>query len=73
MTIQVGDHLPQVTFRVSGADGPEAKTTDDLFKGRRVVLVGVPGAFTPSCHRNHLPGFVEKLAEIKARGVDAVG
>ncbi|GJD72835.1 MULTISPECIES: peroxiredoxin [Methylobacterium] len=72
MTIQVGDHLPQVTFRVSGASGPEAKTTDDLFKGRRVVLVGVPGAFTPSCHRNHLPGFVEKLAEIKARGVDAV-
>lgn len=57
---------------MSGADGPEAKTTDDLFKGRRVVLVGVPGAFTPSCHRNHLPGFVEKLAEIKSRGVDAV-
>ncbi|MGU3359515.1 peroxiredoxin [Methylobacterium sp. M6A4_1b] len=72
MTIQVGDHLPQVTFRVSGTDGPEAKTTDDLFKGRRVVLVGVPGAFTPSCHRNHLPGFVEKQAEIKARGVDAI-
>ncbi|KQO68643.1 alkyl hydroperoxide reductase [Methylobacterium sp. Leaf465] len=72
MTIQVGDHLPQVTFRVSGADGPEAKTTDDLFKGRRVVLVGVPGAFTPSCHRNHLPGFVEKQAEIKARGIDTI-
>ncbi|GBU20026.1 MULTISPECIES: peroxiredoxin [Methylobacterium] len=72
MTIQVGDHLPQATFRVTGANGPETKTTDDVFKGRRVVLVGVPGAFTPSCHRNHLPGFVEKLAEIKARGVDAV-
>ena len=72
MTIQVGDHLPQATFRVTGANGPEKKTTDDVFKGRRVVLVGVPGAFTPSCHRNHLPGFVEKLAEIKARGVDAV-
>ena len=72
MTIQVGDHLPQVTFRVSGKDGPEARTTDDIFKGRRVVLVGVPGAFTPSCHRNHLPGFVEKQAEIKARGIDAV-
>ncbi|CAA2099804.1 Hybrid peroxiredoxin hyPrx5 [Methylobacterium bullatum] len=72
MTIQVGDHLPQVTFRVSGAGGPEAKTTDDIFKGRRIVLVGVPGAFTPSCHRNHLPGFVEKQDEIKARGVDAV-
>ncbi len=72
MTIQVGDHLPQVTFRVSGKDGPEAKTTDDVFKGRRVVLVGVPGAFTPSCHRNHLPGFVEKQADITARGIDAI-
>ncbi|WP_375410092.1 peroxiredoxin [uncultured Methylobacterium sp.] len=72
MTIEVGQHLPQVTFRVNGPDGPEAKTTDDLFKGRRVVLVGVPGAFTPSCHRNHLPGFVAKLEEIKSRGVDAV-
>lgn len=72
MTIEVGQHLPQVTFRVNGPDGPEAKTTDDLFKGRRVVLVGVPGAFTPSCHRNHLPGFVAKLDEIKARGIDAV-
>jgi peroxiredoxin len=72
MTIQVGDHLPQATFRVNGPDGPQAKTTDDVFKGRRVVLVGVPGAFTPSCHRNHLPGFVQHLAEIKARGIDAV-
>ena len=72
MTIQVGDHLPQATFRITGPEGPLAKTTDDVFKGRRVVLVGVPGAFTPSCHRNHLPGFVEKQAEIKARGIDAV-
>ena len=56
MTIQVGDHLPQVTFRVNGPDGPQARTTDDVFKGRRVVLIGVPGAFTPACHRNHLPG-----------------
>ncbi|MER2269676.1 peroxiredoxin [Methylobacterium oxalidis] len=72
MTIQVGDHLPQATFRVNGPDGPQARTTDDVFKGRRVVLVGVPGAFTPSCHRNHLPGFVQNLSEIKARGIDAV-
>lgn len=72
MTLQVGDHLPQVTFRVNGPDGPEAKTTDDLFKGRRVVLVGVPGAFTPSCHRNHLPGFIAKKDEIRARGIDAI-
>ncbi|GJE44935.1 peroxiredoxin [Methylobacterium soli] len=72
MTIQVGDHLPQATFRMNGPEGPQARTTDDVFKGRRVVLVGVPGAFTPSCHRNHLPGFVAKLGEIKARGIDAV-
>jgi glutaredoxin/glutathione-dependent peroxiredoxin len=72
MTIQVGDHLPQATFRMNGPEGPQARTTDDVFKGRRVVLVGVPGAFTPSCHRNHLPGFVAKLDEIKARGIDAV-
>lgn len=72
MSIQVGDHLPQATFRVSGPEGPQARTTDDIFKGRRVVLVGVPGAFTPACHRNHLPGFVAKLEEIRARGVDAV-
>ncbi|AWN34895.1 peroxiredoxin [Methylobacterium radiodurans] len=70
--IQVGDHLPQATFRVNGPDGPAAKTTDDVFKGRRVVLVGVPGAFTPSCHRNHLPGFVTHRDEILARGIDAI-
>ena len=72
MTIQVGDHLPQVTFRVSGPDGPQAKTTDDLFKGRRVVLIGVPGAFTPACHRNHLPGYVTNREAILARGIDAI-
>jgi peroxiredoxin len=72
MTIQVGERLPQVTFRVMTADGPLAKTTDDLFKGRKVVLVAVPGAFTPTCHRNHLPGYVQKMGEIRAKGVDAV-
>jgi peroxiredoxin len=72
MAIQVGDHLPQATFRVMTADGPTAKTTDDIFKGRKVVLVAVPGAFTPTCHRNHLPGYVQKAAEIRAKGVDAI-
>jgi peroxiredoxin len=72
MPIQVGEHLPQVTFRVMTSDGPIAKTTDDLFKGRKVVLVAVPGAFTPTCHRNHLPGYVQKMQEIKAKGVDAI-
>jgi peroxiredoxin len=72
MSIQVGERLPQVTFRVMTPDGPVAKTTDDLFKGRRVVLVGVPGAFTPTCHRNHLPGYVQRKDEIRAKGVDAI-
>jgi len=72
MTIKVGDKLPQATFRVMTADGPAAKTTDDLFKGKKIVLFAVPGAFTPTCHKNHLPGFVGKAGEIKAKGVDAI-
>ena len=72
MTIQVGDRLPQATFRVMTPDGPAPRTTDDVFKGRKVVLVAVPGAFTPTCHRNHLPGYVQKAQEIKAKGVDAI-
>jgi glutaredoxin/glutathione-dependent peroxiredoxin len=72
MAIQIGDHLPQATFRVMTAEGPAPKTTDDIFKGRKVVLVAVPGAFTPTCHRNHLPGYVAKAAAIKAKGVDAI-
>jgi peroxiredoxin len=72
MPIQVGDRLPQATFRVMTAEGPAAKTSDDIFKGRKVVLVAVPGAFTPTCHRNHLPGYVQKAAEIKAKGIDAI-
>ncbi len=72
MTIQVGDRLPQATFRVMTENGPAAKTTDDLFQGRKVVLVAVPGAFTPTCHRNHLPGYVQRGDEIKAKGVDAI-
>jgi glutaredoxin/glutathione-dependent peroxiredoxin len=72
MSIQVGDRLPQATFRVMTPDGPAARTTDDVFKGRKVVLVAVPGAFTPTCHRNHLPGYIEKAQEIRRRGIDAI-
>lgn len=71
MTIQVGDRLPQCTFRVMTPEGPTARTTDDVFKGRKVVLFAVPGAFTPTCHRNHLPGFLANAAAIKGKGVDA--
>lgn len=72
MTIAVGERLPQATFRVMGPEGPVAKTTDDVFAGRRVVLFAVPGAFTPTCNNNHLPGFLAKHDEIRAKGVDAV-
>jgi peroxiredoxin len=72
MTIQAGDRLPQVTFRVMTDEGPAAKTTDDVFKGRTVALIGVPGAFTPTCHKNHLPGYVQKAGELRDRGIDAI-
>ena len=72
MTIQVGDKLPQATFTVMTADGPAPRTTDDIFAGKTVVLFAVPGAFTPACHRNHLPGFLENAAAFKARGVDTI-
>ena len=72
MTIKPGEHLPAATFRAVTADAAKPVTTDDVFKGRKVVLFGVPGAFTPTCHKNHLPGFLAHAAEIKARGVDAI-
>ena len=72
MTIKPGDALPQVTFTVPGADGPKPMTTDEVFKGKKVVLFAVPGAFTPTCHKNHLPGFIDKAAAIKAKGVDTI-
>jgi peroxiredoxin len=72
MTIKVGDTLPSTTFRVLTADGPKPKTTDEMFKGKKVVLFAVPGAFTPTCTKNHLPGFVTNAAAIKAKGIDAI-
>lgn len=72
MTIKVGDRIPSVTLMRWGANGPEAVSTDDLFKGKTVALFGVPGAFTPKCSEAHLPGFVRDAAAIKAKGVDAI-
>ncbi len=72
MTIQVGDRLPQSTFRVMTPEGPAAKTTDDIFKGRKVVLIGVPGAFTGTCHKAHLPGFIQNADAIRAKGIDTI-
>lgn len=70
--IKVGDKLPEATFTVMTADGPKPKTTDEIFKGKKVALFAVPGAFTPTCHANHLPGFRDKAAELKAKGVDSI-
>ena len=71
MTIKTGDTIPQATFNVL-LDGVQAVTTDDVFKGKKVVLFAVPGAFTPTCSAKHLPGYVDKLDEFKARNVDVV-
>ncbi|MDZ7643667.1 MAG: peroxiredoxin [Woeseiaceae bacterium] len=72
MTIEAGDRMPSGTFGVMTESGPGAISTDELFGGKKVVLVSVPGAFTPTCSMNHLPGFVDKAADITARGVDTI-
>jgi len=72
MSIQIGDTIPNVELRVMGAEGPEPVNTADLFAGKKVVLFAVPGAFTPGCSMTHLPGFVVKADEIKAKGVDSI-
>ena len=72
MTLSVGDRLPDADLFVPGESGPEKKTVADLFGGRRVVLVGMPGAFTPTCHRNHLPGFLENRDAILEKGIDEI-
>lgn len=72
MTIKIGDHLPQAEFNSPGADGPVKLSTGDVFKGKRVVLVAVPGAFTPTCDAMHLPGYVMDHDAIKAKGIDTI-
>lgn len=72
MTLAVGDKIPSVNLTHMTEDGPAGISTDDLFTGKKVVLFGVPGAFTPTCSVKHLPGFVTNAAEFKAKGVDTV-
>ena len=72
MPINVGDKLPNATFRVMTAEGPKPRTTDEVFKGRKVALFGVPGAFTPTCNNLHLPSFLNNAAAFKQKGVDAI-
>lgn len=72
MTIAVGEKLPAATFKEKTKDGPLETNTDALFSGKRVVLFAVPGAFTPTCSLNHLPGFLENRDAILSRGVDDI-
>jgi glutaredoxin/glutathione-dependent peroxiredoxin len=72
MTIAIGDRLPDVTLVKVTADDRDAVQTSDYFAGRRVALFSVPGAFTPTCSAKHLPGFVERADELKAKGVDEI-
>ena len=72
MTIKVGDKIPSATLTTMTAEGPKPISTDELFKGKKVVLFAVPGAFTPTCSAKHLPGFVQNAETIKAKGVDTI-
>ena len=72
MTIKVGDKLPNVTLTLATAEGPKPVSTEEFFKGRKVALFAVPGAFTPTCSAKHLPGFKEKAGELQAKGVDKI-
>lgn len=72
MSIQSGDAMPSGSFGVMTASGPATLSTDELFPGKKVVLVSVPGAFTPTCSTSHLPGFIEHADAIRAKGVDTI-
>jgi peroxiredoxin len=72
MTIAVGQSLPNVTLTLLTPDGPKPVAAKDYFAGKTVVLFGLPGAFTPTCHKNHLPGFIDNEAAFKAKGVDVI-
>ena len=72
MTIKVGDRTPSGTLTLATKDGPQKVSTDDYFKGKKVVLFSVPGAFTPTCDAKHLPGFVEQSGTLRGKGVDKI-
>jgi glutaredoxin/glutathione-dependent peroxiredoxin len=72
MTIEVGQKIPEVKLMKAGESGPEAVQSGDYFKGRRVALFSVPGAFTPTCSAKHLPSYVQNAGQLKAKGIDEI-
>jgi peroxiredoxin len=72
MSIKAGERMPSGTLKTMGEEGPKDLKTDDLFRGKKVVLFSVPGAFTPTCNAKHLPGFVTNADKLKAKGVDTI-
>jgi peroxiredoxin len=72
MTIKVGDKLPEASFTIMTAQGPAPKTTAEVFAGKKVALFAIPGAYTPTCQQQHVPGFVERVDELKGKGIDTI-
>ena len=72
MTIKVGDKIPSVTLHTMTKEGPKPIASDDIFRGKKVAVFGIPGAFTPTCSAKHLPGYVKKAASLKKKGVDQI-
>jgi peroxiredoxin len=72
MTIKVGDSLPETTFMTMSAEGPKPAKTAEVFGGKKVALFAVPGAYTPTCHKQHMAGFVQNYEELKGKGFDVV-
>ncbi len=72
MKISIGDKFPKSTFKVMGSEGPEEINSQDIFDGKKIILFAVPGAFTPTCHLNHLPGYLDNLELLKSKGIDEI-
>ncbi len=72
MAIQVGEKLPQVKFKHLTKDGMKELSTDDVFKGKKVALFALPGAFTPTCSAKHLPGYVQHAKDLHHKGIDSI-
>jgi peroxiredoxin len=72
MPIKAGERMPSGTLKTMGPDGAKDVKTEELFRGKKVVLFSVPGAFTPTCDAKHLPGFVQLADQLKAKGVDTI-